>query len=328
MREGKTVMGVKRMHEFEKLLTEEQAVKLAAFRDRRIAHDAFQDALTKIANFHQTGRHAARPGILTMVGETGAGKTSIIEDYCNLHNESGQFKKVLFVIVPESCTIKNLAASILMALGDLSSVKGTRQDMELRIKDYVDRTGVEMLIFDEFQHLTNRGSAKRQYDAADWLKTQVEILRKPIMFAGLPEVHNIFALNPQLETRRNGKIGIVPFDLDTDENRRSVFLFFHMLNKHLPLPRPELSALNDPNAIKYVVDENKGLLGHMMKAVYRATERAVIEGDETLRFRHLQDAVQELGPVTFEVGQATIRPGKKKKARDKDGGKENIYDLL
>ncbi|MBN8196029.1 TniB family NTP-binding protein [Thalassospira povalilytica] len=316
------------MHEFENGLTNEQAIKLAEFRDRRIAHDAFQDALTKIANFHQTGRYASRPGILTMVGETGAGKTSIIEDYCNFHNKSGRFKKVLFVIVPESCTVKNLAASILMALGDLSSVKGTRQDMELRIKDYVVRTGVELLIFDEFQHLTNRGSARRQYDAADWLKTQVEILRKPIVFAGLPEVHNIFSVNPQLETRRNGKIGIEPFNLDAEEARRSVVLFFHMLNKHLPLPRPEVSALNDPVAIKYIVDENKGLLGYMMRTVHCATELAMLEGDETLRLNHLHEAVRILGAVEFDVGEATIRPGKKKTPKDKGIGKEDDHDIF
>lgn len=316
------------MNEFERRLTAKQAIKIAAFRDRRIAHDAFQGALTKIANFHQSGRHAARPGILTMVGETGAGKTSIIEDYCKLHNKEGKFKKVLFIIVPENCTVKNLAASMLMALGDLSSVKGTRQDMELRIKDYIDRTGVEMLIFDEFQHLTNRGSAKRQYDAADWLKTQVEILRKPIVFAGLPEVHNIFAVNPQLETRRNGKIGILPFDVETDESRKSVFLFFHMLNKHLPLPKPERSALNDPKAIKYVVTENKGLLGYMMRTVHHAAEMALIEGEDTLHFRHLHSAVQELGGVEFEVGQATIRPGRRNSLTGQSRGKDIYRDIL
>jgi hypothetical protein len=291
-----------------RLLSKEQARKLAEFCNQRIAHDKFQDAMAVISNFHNVGCFADSPGILTLVGETGAGKSSVISDYCRSQNVQGDYKKVVSVFVPEDCTIKSLASRLLLAIGDPSGARGTREDMERRIRVYVQNTGVELLIFDEFQHISAGGSLRRQYDAADWIKTQVEVLKKPIMFVGLPQVHDIFAVNAQLQTRRKGKIELPPFDLNSKEDGKSLVLFFHMLNHYLPLPDREASVLRNPSAVQFLAQSAKGLIGYMTAYVHKATEFAMLEGAETLTSGHLYEAVEEIGLVKFDVGVGAIRP--------------------
>lgn len=289
-------------------LVDHQAKALAAFRDVRIVHDKFQDAMARISNFHQAGRYSDAPGVMSLIGHTGSGKTSIIQEYCRTRNVPGEFKKVLSIVVPENCTVKNLASRILSAIGDPKPTYGTREDMENRIKYYADRTNVELIVLDEFQHIAVRGSSTRQYDAADWIKTQVEVLRKPILFSGLPEVDNIFVVNPQLETRRKAKIELYPLRLSSREARQAAHLFFYSVNQCLPLPRPELSALHDTISINLLVTTSSGLLGYMMRVVHLATELAMLEQAETLLHSHIAEALLELGPVDFSLDKGALRP--------------------
>lgn len=104
------------MHK-EMILTDAQADGLAAFQNQRIHHNQFQRATARITNFHRSGARAYAPGILTLVGETGAGKSSIIENFCTVTNNGHDCSRVLSIIIPQSCTIKNLASRILHALG-------------------------------------------------------------------------------------------------------------------------------------------------------------------------------------------------------------------
>lgn len=290
------------------VLNDEQARSLAAFRDVRIVHDGFQDALARISNFHLAGRYSDSPGVMSLIGYTGAGKTSIIKEYCRTHNKKGEFKKVLSIVVPENCTVKNLASRILSAIGDPRPTHGTREDMENRIKYYSDRTQVELIVFDEFQHISVRGSSSRQYDAADWIKTQVEVLKKPILFSGLPEVENIFVVNPQLETRRKGKIQLSPFSLKSEEGREAIHLFFHSINQRLPLPKPDRSALLEAKSIRLLVSSSNGVLGYMMRVVHLAAELAILERRQTLLYEHLTQALEELPESQVSIKKGMMRP--------------------
>ncbi|MCC4242074.1 TniB family NTP-binding protein [Thalassospira povalilytica] len=295
------------MHK-EMILTDAQADGLAAFQNQRIHHNQFQQATARITNFHRSGARAYAPGIMTLVGETGAGKSSIIENFCTVANNGHDCSRVLSIIIPQSCTIKNLASRILHALGDPCASMGTRESMERRIARFADHTSVSMLIFDEFQHLTNKGSQARRYDTADWLKTQLEILRRPVLFVGLPEVNDIFMVNPQLETRRRGRIELLPFDPSTKDGAKELLMLFHFLNNELPLPDPSKSVLKSSEVMLRLARSCKGLIGYITKVIYRAVEIALLARCQALTEQHLMAALSELKEASAELDTKAIRP--------------------
>lgn len=289
-------------------LTDTQADGLAAFQNQRIHHSQFQQAIARITNFQRSGERAYAPGIMTFVGETGAGKSSVIENFCSMANSGSSHSRVLSIIIPQSCTIKNLASGILHALGDPCASMGTRESMERRIASFADQASVSMLIFDEFQHLTNKGSQARRYDTADWLKTQLEILRRPVLFVGLPEVNDIFMLNPQLETRRRGRIELHPFDPSTKDGAKELLMLFHFLNKELPLPDPSKSVLKSGEVMLRLARSCKGLIGYITKVIYRAVEIALLGNSQTLTEQHLLMALAELKEASAELDTKAARP--------------------
>ncbi|MEQ8392941.1 MULTISPECIES: ATP-binding protein [Thalassospira] len=294
-------------------LTDQQAADYGAFCNQRITHTQFQNTYAKVANFHLAGKFAYVPGIMTLVGETGAGKSSVVDDYCRDANAKYERHAVVSIVVRESSSVKDLAAGMLRALGDPLCGKGTKESMERRIAEYANYNDVEMFIFDEFQHLTNRGQSARSFDAADWLKTQVEVLRRPFLFVGLPEVDNIFSLNAQLETRRKERVQLAPFNTDTADGTKEAAMFFYMLNQGLPLPNQKASALLDLDYVGRVVSRCGGLVGYMTKVVQYAVKTALLDEADTLRWEHIEGALDDLGGVTFEVGLGAVRPEVQKK---------------
>ncbi|KZB70812.1 MULTISPECIES: TniB family NTP-binding protein [Thalassospira] len=302
-----------------KLLTKQQARQLAAFQNRRVHHSQFQQATARIANFHISGVQASAPGITTLVGETGAGKSSVIENFCSTANSGDVRNRVLSIVIPQSCTIKNLASRILHALGDPCATKGTLESMEQRITKIADHASVEMLIFDEFQHLTNKGSQARRYDSADWLKTQLEILRRPVLVAGLPEVNEIFLLNPQLATRRRARIELLPFDPSTKGGAKELLMLFHFMNMELPLPDPAESVLLKNDVMLGLARSCKGLIGSITKIIHRAVEIAMLSDSTTLTELHLQCALEELEVDIRELDTSAARPPQEVKRKPRTG---------
>jgi len=295
------------MHE-EMFLTDAQADGLATFQNQRVHHGQFQNAIARITNFHRSGTRAYAPGIMTFVGETGAGKSSVVENFCSMANSGDSHSCVLSIIIPQSCTIKNLASRILYALGDPCASMGTRESMERRIAMLADHASVSMLIFDEFQHLTNKGSQARRYDTADWLKTQLEILHRPVLFVGLPEVNDIFMVNPQLETRRRGRIELHPFDPSTKDGAKELLMLFHFLNQELPLPDPSSSVLKSNEVMLRLARSCKGLIGYITKVIYRSVEIALLSNSPTLTEQHLTVALSELKEASDELDTKAARP--------------------
>jgi len=295
------------MHEVG-FLTDEQADGLAAFQNQRVHHGQFQEVIARITNFYRSGTRTYAPGILTIVGETGAGKSSIIESFCTTANGGASAGRVLSIIIPQSCTIKNLASGILQALGDPCASMGTLVSMERRIARFADLASVNMLIFDEFQHVTNKGSQARRYDMADWLKTQLEILRRPVLFVGLPEVNEIFKVNSQLETRRRGRIELHPFDPTTKSGAKELLMLFHFLNQELPLPDPSTSVLKNSDAMLKLARSCKGLIGYITKVINRSVEIALLSGSRTLTEQHLTAAFSELMKASEDLDTKAVRP--------------------
>jgi Bacterial TniB protein len=108
---------------------------------------------------------------------------------------------VLYVPVPTPATLRSVSEAILTAIGDPNPSRGMQPERDRRISKLVRGCGVEMMIFDEAQHLQERGQSYTQYKAADWLKVQLDELNIPVAFVGLPNFAQLLQVNEQLRRR-------------------------------------------------------------------------------------------------------------------------------
>lgn len=302
-------------------LSREQVDVVSMFSDTWIQHDQTLEALDEISNFHEVNRSTTVPTFMVLMGETGTGKSSIVARYLEQFEISEVRKQVLYVIVPEKCSKKDLVHNILVALGDPKADQGTRGNMQTRLPLYTKALGVEMIILDEFQHLIERRNNTIREEVADWVKTQGDILGIPFLLVGLPEIESILSVNKQLARRVSKKQPIEKFSIATDEERKKFGLLLYFIDRQLPFA--ERSDLLMPAVMQALLSATGGLIGYIMRLVRRGVELALLKNADALLQSHLADAYQELGgPEHLDSNPFESRP--RQKGNLNHVGKTNI----
>lgn len=164
----------------------------AGFTLRRqvVEHPDFAYAVREIARLHDRARTSGVAEGLLLVGQTGSGKSTVLDYYVQRFPrkrlKSHVEVPVLKVVTPEGPTVKSLAESVLVALGDPAAGKGSATVKTDRIVHFVLHCCVELLVFDEFQHFHDGHRVAESKRVSDWLKNLMERTGKPIVLAGLP----------------------------------------------------------------------------------------------------------------------------------------------
>lgn len=151
---------------------------------------------------------AREPRCLALEGVTGAGKSTLVQDYAALfarheqRNQSGVdclVIPVLYVETPAPVTVKGMAAAMLQALGDPAANRGTLWSMNARLIHFIRECQVELIILDDFQHLIDSETTRVLSRVADWLKVLIKQTRIPFVVVGLEgEVRKVLDANVQL----------------------------------------------------------------------------------------------------------------------------------
>lgn len=123
-----------------------------------------QSALNAIGNCHSHAKLSKEPEGILILGDTGAGKTTVVKLYMRSHprivTEEATVVPVLYATVPVPATCKSLVTALLTAIGDPAAEKGSQVTQTLRLKRYIEACKVELLILDEFQHFQDRESLR------------------------------------------------------------------------------------------------------------------------------------------------------------------------
>ncbi|RED45855.1 TniB family NTP-binding protein [Aestuariispira insulae] len=178
----------------------EKIRKLAEFHNAWIQYPNAEQLLGKLKFFHLYGRHLKEGRIMTLLGSTGTGKTKLLERYTSQANQTNRFR-VLYVCLPEKCSRKDAAMAIEGAFGGLYVGQQTKTKIVDRILKYIAAKKVELIILDEFQHVLDKDRDKVILESTDFIKSLVNMAKIPFLLAGLPQVQDIVALNPQLDRR-------------------------------------------------------------------------------------------------------------------------------
>lgn len=183
---------------------------LLRFEEENIPFPPFMLALNAIEEQLATYRQTGLAQHLLVLGESGTGKSTLcrllVERYPRQVLAERDVVPVLSVSVPAGATITNVASEILAALGDPHPSAGTVAVKTRRVLVLCRSCGVELVLFDEAQHLHDRGQIATHYLVGDWIKRLIDDLAIPSVFLGLPRLQRLLTVNDQLRRRFSRRV--------------------------------------------------------------------------------------------------------------------------
>ena len=241
-----------------------------------VEHPDFVAALKSIEDVHQWLRESGEAGCLATVGESGAGKSTVLECYRAKFPVREEVLRrhvpVLYVIVPAVPTVRSLAEAILIALGEIPQVGQSSARLTEQIVKLVHGCGVEIIMLDEFQHCVE-GDRRSLRQVTNWLKVLLDRLPAAVVLAGLPSLLGVLRVNGQLRRRFSRVTEIRRFDVNTQEGARTFIGVMQALAKDMPLPMMDIADKRVAMKLYYA---SAGLVDYMCKLLngaYQIAER-------------------------------------------------------
>jgi hypothetical protein len=311
--------------EMDPVLLERQKEAMEKVKKIIIFHPIFKNIYQEMLKCHKLSQNSTKPECLCILGESGAGKTTVLEHYRDkfprLEEKEGSIIPVLLVELPSGAKPKDVASKILFEMGDPFYDKGTEKTMRVRIVEYIETCGVELLILDEFNHLIDSDTKRVLQKVADWIKGLANTIKIPIILSGVPAAEKIFKVNIQLDTRFTNRMRLQQFKFDKT---------FRGLLKGIDEEHPftESSHLSDPKMAEKLYYATRGNMRILMRLIESATYEAVAadrnrltENDLYVAFEgiHLSARPHAVNPFnndTFNFKVAIAEEKKKMKKQD------------
>lgn len=197
---------------------------------------AFEHMDANLRLFRQTGIAQN----LLVLGDSGTGKTSLARMFTERYPKQVLLERdvvpVLYASVPAAATIAGTVEAILAQLGDFQPDRGTISVKTARAVKLAKGCAVEMLLFDEAQHIQDRGKSQSQYFVGDWLKTFIDALSLPVTLLGLPRTQGLLQVNEQLRRRFSHSLSLSLESGGQEPDEEDSIALFASLAEALPLP--------------------------------------------------------------------------------------------
>lgn len=175
---------------------------------------------------------------LLVLGESGTGKSSLcrwmVAKYPKAILPEGDVIPALSISVPPAATISSVAEAMLAQLGDPTYSRGSVTHKTLRVITLCRNCGVGVVLFDEAQHIHDRGQAATHYKVGDWLKGLIDDIKVPTVFLGLPRLVQLLQINDQLRRRFSKRLNLALGQADEVRVDTECLQLFMSLGKCLP----------------------------------------------------------------------------------------------
>lgn len=208
--------------------------KILRFRRITIMHPRMNAAFKKFDYLRQLSRSMralapsdklALPSLeaLPMIAPAGSGKTTIIEAYIKkVSAEQGAdgFTPILYVNLSTNLTVKGFYADVLKSFGDPNFARGTQQQLEQKMKSFIEARQVEVVAVDEVQHLISAETHKVKWDVAELFKNILNDKTCCLVLSGIEKASSLFQGSEQLARRCIAPVVLDPLDeLNTDDRK-------------------------------------------------------------------------------------------------------------
>jgi len=257
-----------------------------------VASPRINGILKEIENCRVDSKVAREPRSMLLIGETGAGKTTIIEKYLEKFPAfDTDERKVIPVFkseLPSKITPRALAQTMLSEMGDPDPDSGNEVALTRRLVKLIKETGVELIIIDEFQHLLKPDCKKYMDFVSNWIKSLLNNAKVPILLAGTPDSESILATNAQLETRISLVEELKYYSWAEEPDRIEYRQFLKMVDKALPFEKP--ANLQDPDRAIRFFAASVGMPRHTMRLILESGRIALKGGLPGLTDELFEDA--------------------------------------
>ncbi|MCY9844540.1 TniB family NTP-binding protein [Vibrio caribbeanicus] len=244
------------------------------------------------------------PDCMIVVGDTGSGKTTLIERYLAKNPRSekndGSVIPILSTSLPPNATPITASEQLLSDLGDPLAFSRGSDPVKVaeEMGDLMKSCGVELIIIDEFQHMIDRKNKQVLHSAADWLKMLIVRSKIPVVLFGMPYSVVILEANHQLAGRFELQHTLEPFRLDNKENLILYKTFLIKLDEALPFN--ESSALESRDMMKRIYAFSKGNLRRIRKLINRSTRLALRDKSNKILLEHFAEAAPKVSRAACE----------------------------
>jgi lysozyme family protein len=240
---------------------------------------------------------AVSPPCLAILGETGAGKTRLIEAWLKQsglrrsETPQGSVIPYLYVSVPTKASIKGTASAFLHTLGDPNPGRGTQWNMVTRLHNFIKECRVQMIFVDEFQHIVDKETKRVLHAVADFLKDIINQTRVPMILIGRAgEAEPVLNVNPQLDRRIGSPLYLRPFVWDRETPETTILEFrgvMEMIDQLLPF---DYSGLSEESMAYRFYYATNGYIGWIIHIIRYAAHKAIKMNSPILTLEMLASA--------------------------------------
>lgn len=213
---------------------------LQNFTNEYLEFPPFVTAFNEIDRLLQLYRQTNVATHLLVTGESGTGKTTLCKALADRYPRTAiperDIVPVLIVPIPPAATISSVAEAMLVQLGDPAPTTGTMSAKTARAAHLARACSVELLMFDEANHIQDRGQSPTQYMVGDWLKSLMDDMQVPTVLLGLPRVENLLRVNEQLRRRFTRRLQMALGQDPEDSIESQCLQLFASLTPSLPVP--------------------------------------------------------------------------------------------
>ena len=154
------------------------------------------------------------PQILPIVGPTRVGKSKLLASVIASHStaEPGRPRRIVSVVSPKHLTGRALPDACLTSIGMSTALFRNHVLATDAFIRAINKHSTQMIIFDETQHMLERGGSTTVRAAADFIKLVFDQTRASILLVGLPTLLGLFKANEQLADRALSPIQYYPYE--------------------------------------------------------------------------------------------------------------------
>lgn len=261
--------------------TTDAYARLKTFDQQYIPFPPFVAAKNAIKANLQMFRETGVASHMLVTGEAGTGKSSLCRWLALQHPlrvlPERNVVELLITSIPPAASIASIATTMLGALGDPHANVGTVSQKTHRVVTLCRGCGVEMLLFDEAQHLHDRGDTKTHYMVGDWLKHLIDELAVPTVLLGLPRLENVLQVNDQLRRRYSSRRRLAVGQSDTNTIETECLQLYLSLTSLIDMPVSSYPYSAEEMGVRLYYASD-GRVAYIKKLLF-ASLRSAIEKD-------------------------------------------------
>jgi hypothetical protein len=256
--------------------------RISNFETKVIRHAQYDKAIEEIqclrSRYRPPGQRRLKPQLLLLVGESGAGKSTILEAYVDGNPASetpdGDIRPVLLVESPQRPGRRQFVAAIMNALGYALKDDWDSDAIIKRISHYCEEMCIEIILIDEAQEIVENKNAEATEEISKFIKSLLNQSKTQIVLAGLPTLLELKDTR-HLKRRVRAPVKLLPYNWSTQAGRIEYLSILVLFEAEADLPEP--SNLHEHELAKRIYCATAGHIGLITKYLSFALEIALSE---------------------------------------------------